>query len=128
MLLFAGFIATVFMVVEISFRNSDAYIEALAKARSNPLVAEKFGQPLKPGWFGTGNIQVHGSAGSADFGIPITGPKTTGTIYVVAKKARGKWHFETLEVEAKGEQERINLLPPPAPAGADKLAPCPQVQ
>jgi len=66
MLLFAGFLATIFAVVETSFKKSDSYVQALAKARSNPPVMEKFGQPLEPGWFGSGNIQVTGPSGSAD--------------------------------------------------------------
>jgi len=85
MLLFAGFLATIFAVVETSFKKSDSYVQALAKARSNPPVMEKFGQPLEPGWFGSGNIQVTGPSGSADFEIPITGPKANGKIYVVSK-------------------------------------------
>ena len=82
MLLFAGFLATIFAVVETSFKKSDSYVQALAKARSNPPVMEKFGQPLEPGWFGSGNIQVTGPSGSADFEIPITGPK---------RKAKSTW-------------------------------------
>jgi len=126
MLLFAGFLATIFAVVETSFKKSDSYVQALAKARSNPPVMEKFGQPLEPGWFGSGNIQVTGPSGSADFEIPITGPKAKGKISVVAEKSDGSWHFETLEVEAEAEQERINLLLPPA--GTDRLAPSLPVQ
>jgi len=112
-LLFAGFIAALLTVVEGSMKNSDAYNQALAQARSNPLVIEKFGQPLQPGWFISGNIQISGPSGNADISIPISGPKAKGTIYVVAKKSAGRWHFDALEVEAEGEQERINLLPAP---------------
>jgi hypothetical protein len=99
MLLFAGFIVTIFAVVETSLRKTDSYVQTLAKARSNPLVIEKFGQPLEPGWFGSGNIQVSGPSGSADFEIPVFGPKAKGKIYGVAKKSAGSWHFERLEVE-----------------------------
>ncbi len=127
-LLFAGFIGAIFAVVEISFRKSDSYAQALAKARSNPQVIEKFGQPLEPGWFGSGNIQVNGPSGSADLEIPITGPKAKGKIHVVAKKSAGRWNFDTLEVEADGAQDRINLLPSPASGGTDRLAPSTQVQ
>ena len=116
MIVFAGFIAVLFTVVESSLKRSDAYTQALAQARSNPRVIEKFGQPLQPGWFISGNIQVSGPAGNADISIPISGPKDKGTIYVVAKKSAGKWHFDTLEVEAEGEQERFNLLPAPVPS------------
>jgi hypothetical protein len=116
MLLFAGFIAALLTVVEGAIKNSDAYTQALAQARSSPLVIEKFGQPLQPGWFISGNIQVSGPSGNADISIPISGPKAKGTIYAVAKKSAGKWHFDTLEVEAEGEPKRINLLATPAPA------------
>ena len=116
MILFAGFIGAIFTVVEASLKKSDAYTQAIAQARSNPHVVEKFGQPLQPGWFISGNIQVAGPSGNADISIPISGPKAKGTIYVVAKKSAGRWHFDTLEVEAEGEQERINLLPAPAPS------------
>lgn len=116
MLLFAGFIAALLTVVEGAIKKSDAYTQALAQARSNPLVIEKFGQPLQPGWFISGNIQVSGPSGNANISIPISGPKAKGTIYAVAKKSAGKWHFDTLEVEAEGQPERINLLATPAPA------------
>ena len=125
LLVFAGFIAGLFAIVEGSIKKSDAYTQALARARSNPGVMDKFGQPLQPGWFISGNIQVSGPSGNADLSIPITGPKAKGTIYAVARKSAGRWQFETLEVEAEGEQERINLLPFAAP---DKLAPSPEVQ
>jgi len=110
MLLFAGFIAALLIVVEGAIKKSDAYTQALAQARSNPLVIEKFGRPLQPGWFISGNIQVSGPSGNADISIPISGPKAKGTIYAVAKKSAGKWYFDKLEVESEGEQNRINLL------------------
>jgi hypothetical protein len=115
MILFAGFIAALFAVVEGSLKSSDACTQALAQARSNPHVVEKFGQPMQPGWFISGNIQVSGPSGNADISIPISGPRAKGTIYVVAKKSAGRWRFDTLEVEAQGEQQRINLLPATTP-------------
>ena len=114
-LLLACFVAGVLGIVEYSFKNSGAYTQALAQARNNSQVVEKFGQPVQPGWFGSGSINVSGPSGNADISIPISGPKAKGTIYVIAKKSAGKWHFETLEVEVEGEPDRINLLSPPVP-------------
>jgi hypothetical protein len=127
-LLFVGFIAGIFTIVESSIKKSDAYTQALTSARNNPSVIEKFGQPLQPGWMISGNIQVSGPSGNANLSIPITGPKAKGTIYVVAKKSAGRWNFDTLEVEAEGVPEQINLLSPSAPTGTGQLAPSPQVQ
>jgi cytochrome oxidase complex assembly protein 1 len=44
--------------------------------------------------------------------IPVSGPKKSGRIYVLAKKRMDKWDFYGLEVEIEGKGERINLLTP----------------
>jgi len=106
----AAFIGAILVVVESSFQHSDCYVLALARTRSNLHVGEKIGQPITPGWFATGNINVSGSSGNADISIPISGPKGKGTIYLVAQKRAGNWTFETLQVEIDGEPDRIDLL------------------
>jgi hypothetical protein len=105
-----GFVSTIFLIVESSFRNSDAYTQALARAQANPQVREQMGQPLNPGWFVSGSINIAGPSGKADISIPISGPKRKGTLYVVARKSAGRWTFETLQVEVAEEPERIDLL------------------
>jgi hypothetical protein len=112
-LLFATFVGGILFIVESSFRHSDCYAQGLARARADPQVTEKIGQPIEAGWTASGSINTSGSSGDADISIPIRGPKGTGTLYVVAKKSAGRWEFQTLQVEVKGEQERIDLLRPP---------------
>lgn len=104
------FVGGLLALVEGSFKKSDAYSAALAKARTNPQVLAKLGEPIADGWFSSGNINVSGPSGHADIAIPISGPKSKGTIYVVATKSAGRWHFDTLEVEIDGESQRIDLL------------------
>ena len=111
-LLFISFIGGIFLLVETSFQRSDSYTQALARARSDPRVAEKIGGPLKAGWLASGSINTSGPSGAADISIPISGPKGKGTLYVVAKKSAGLWTFKTLQVQVEGESERIDLLPP----------------
>lgn len=106
------FVGGILLIVETSFQHSGFYTEALARARADPQVIEKIGQPLQPGWLATGNLNTSGSSGSADVSIPISGPKGKGTIYVEAKKSAGEWTFETLQVEIAGEEHRIDLLKP----------------
>lgn len=108
--LLAMFVCTVFLIVETSFKKSDAYTQALARAAADPRVIEKMGQPLEAGWLTTGNISVSGPSGNASLSIPVSGPASKGTLYVVAKKSAGRWQFETLEVEVAGDPNRIDLL------------------
>lgn len=108
--LIAMFVGAIFSIVEYSFQHSDAYNNAIALARSNPAVSGKIGQPLKIGWFASGNINISGPSGDADLAIPISGPHGKGTIYAVAKKSAGVWRFEILQVEIAGEPQRIDLL------------------
>jgi hypothetical protein len=112
LLLLVSFVGGILLLVETSFQQSGFYTQALAKARANPQVAEKFGQPIKAGWLSSGSLNTSGPSGSADVSIPISGPKRKGTIYVVAKKSAGLWRFETLQVEVEGKTERIDLLQP----------------
>jgi hypothetical protein len=112
LLMFASFVGGILLVVESSLQHSDAYVQALARARADPQVVEKIGQPIKAGWMASGSINVAGPSGDADISIPISGPKGKGTLYVVAKKSAGQWRFETLQVEVTGAAERIDLLRP----------------
>jgi len=112
LLLLAIFVGGILFIVETSFRHSDCYVQALVRARADPQVVEKLGQPIEAGWTASGSINISGSSGNADISIPISGPKGKGTLYVVAKKSAGRWEFQTLQVEINGEQERINLLRP----------------
>jgi hypothetical protein len=107
-----SFIGAIFFLVEISFQHNPCYVEALARARSDATVREKIGQPLKVGWLATGNLNTSGASGDLDLSIPIGGPKGKGTLYVVAKKSAGLWIIQTLQVEVKGERDRIDLLRP----------------
>jgi hypothetical protein len=110
LLLVGGFIGTILFVVESSFQHSDCYVQALAKTRANPEVGEKIGEPITPGWFSSGSINLSGPSGNADITIPIRGSKGKGKIYVVAEKRAGAWSFETLQVEIEGNEQRIDLL------------------
>ena len=110
-LLFASFVAVLLSVVEGSMKKSAAYTQAVARAQSDPHVIEKLGQPLQTGWFVSGNIQVTSTSGNANLSIPMSGSKSKGTLYVVAKKIAGTSRFDTMEVEVEGDRQRINLLP-----------------
>ncbi|MGH9751782.1 MAG: cytochrome c oxidase assembly factor Coa1 family protein [Blastocatellia bacterium] len=107
-----GFIAAVAYLAFGSMKSSYAYEQAMAKTRSNAAVVRELGEPIEPGWFVSGRISVNESSGHADLSIPVSGPKKSGTVYVLAAKRLGKWDIHALEIEIEGKTERINLLTP----------------
>jgi hypothetical protein len=107
--LFVAFIAGIVLVVFGFIRQSDVYQYALERASSNEAVVEALGEPVGPGWYVSGSIDVEGGSGSADLAIPISGPSGKGTIFVVARKSAGLWEYDVLEVEVEGRGERIVL-------------------
>jgi Cytochrome oxidase complex assembly protein 1 len=111
-LLFGLLFAGVFELVTSLTTSSDPYKMAVQRAEDSPQVAQEFGRPLKVGGFASGNIDVSGDSGEAEFSIPISGPRETGHIEVNAKKENGKWLFHTLEVEVDGQDTVIPLLTP----------------
>jgi hypothetical protein len=111
-LMIVGFIAAVAYLAFGSVKSSYVYQQAIAKTRSNADVIRELGEPIEPGWLISGRINVSDSSGSADMSIPVSGPKKSGRVYVLAKKRMDKWDFYGLEVEIEGKGERINLLTP----------------
>jgi hypothetical protein len=121
-LLIGLFVLGVLELVTSIMQSSDAYKTALQRAEDSPQVAEKIGHPIKVGWFTSGNINVSGDSGDADLSIPISGPRGKAHIEVSARKQRGTWTFQTLEVDVDGDDTAIPLLTPDigAPAGNGK--------
>ena len=110
LVLFAGFIVLIMCLVFGMMKSSDAYKDAVARARAHPSVQKTIGTPIEEGMFITGNINVSGPSGQANLSIPISGPNGKGRIYVVAAKSAGQWTFSTLVVEIKETKQRIDLL------------------
>ena len=110
MLLFVAFVGGLVMLVFGSMKQADVYKLALARAQSDPAVAQKLGSPIEPGTFLSGNINVNGPNGEAKIEIPVHGPKGKGTIYVQATKSAGKWTYSLMQVVVEGEDTRIDLL------------------
>lgn len=107
--LFCLFIGLIFTVVMGSMKSSDAYKQAVAKARANPTVVAKLGTPIAEGRWVSGNINVANDSGNADLLIPISGPRGKAVVHAVATKSAGKWEFSRLSVVIEGDSE-VNLL------------------
>jgi len=108
-LLGSGFVILVLTLIFGALKSSDPYTQALARARANDEVKALLGEPIQPGFWVSGNFQVSGPSGHADFSIPLSGPKGSATLYATATKTAGRWEFTTLEVAPKGSETRIDL-------------------
>ena len=106
----AGCVALFVTVIFGSIKSSDVYQQALTRTQENTEAVEALGTPIDAGFWVSGSIEVSGPSGSADLAIPVSGPKSSGTLYVVAIKSAGLWKFTTLQLALKGSDDRIDLL------------------
>jgi hypothetical protein len=108
--LFGAFIALIMSMVFGMMKSSDAYGQALTRAKANTEVVAALGSPITDGYFTSGNISETGPSGNAELSIPISGPKGSGTIFLEARKSAGQWSFTKLQVEVEKTSQRIDLL------------------
>jgi hypothetical protein len=74
------------------------------------------GEPIHPGWFISGQLNVSGTTGNADLSIPVSGPRGKGVIRAVAVKIEGVWRFTTLQMNIQGTTASVDLLSVQPPA------------
>jgi hypothetical protein len=109
-----GFAAAIFGFI----KSSDAYVGALARARSSPSVVAALGSPIRDGFFVMGNVNLNGASGEARLAIPVSGPKGDASIFVQASKSLGVWHYDHMIVQVNATLRAIDLSEPPARPGA----------
>ncbi|MGY6587285.1 MAG: cytochrome c oxidase assembly factor Coa1 family protein [Wenzhouxiangella sp.] len=91
-------------------KSSEVYQEALEAAQIHPVVQQRLGQPIEPGWLVMGSISTSGGSGDADLTIPISGPDGEAHVYAVATRFAGQWTFQRLDVVFDDSGKRIDLL------------------
>jgi TonB family protein len=103
--LFAG--GVVFVAMS-AIKSSEVYKGALGVVQNHPAAAERLGRPVRDGWFVKGSVKFDASGGSANFEVPVSGPKNSGTLYVRAVSPEGTWMYERLDLAVGGET--VSLL------------------
>jgi hypothetical protein len=106
-------------IITASFRSSDVYKQALAKAGDNEQVRDLMGEPIRAAWLISGELHVNGSTGNANLSIPISGSRGKGVIRAVAFKSEGVWRFTYLQVKVEARSKSIDLLSVQPPAERD---------
>jgi Cytochrome oxidase complex assembly protein 1 len=122
LVLSVAFVGFVLVVVTSAMKQSDAYREALSCAQRHPAVQTKLGTPVSAGFFVTGSINVSGGSGQADLAIPLSGPRGKATLFAVAVKTAGEWHFSVLVVQITATGERLEILDGLLPTGAKPVS------
>jgi hypothetical protein len=119
-------VVIVLVIVFGAIKSSEPVEYAYGAAKDDARVHAVLGQPVSEGYFVSGSVDNNGSTGSADLSLPVSGPKGSGTLYVVARKQAGQWQYQVLQLEVDGKFGRINLLSEPAlPAEGAPAAPAP---
>lgn len=84
-----GFVVLILTIVMTAIKSSDPYQDRLDSALADDRVATAIGEPISDGMWINGSIEVDGSTGSANLAIPLSGPKGSATLHVVAEKEAG---------------------------------------
>jgi hypothetical protein len=94
----------------VSIRRSDVYKQVVARAEIHPVLREQLGEPIRPGLLVFGDYRVRGGSGVAKLSIPVSGPKASARIRVVATRGLGLWWYKTLTAEVDGHATPVELL------------------
>jgi len=108
---FTLFFFLIYGAVSSTIKSSDVYQEGMTRTRSNAEVRALLGEPIEAGFWITGNISLNGPSGNVDVSIPISGPKGSGTLYIVGTRTAGRWQYSTMEVAVSGRESRIDVRP-----------------
>jgi len=105
-----GFGCLIFGVTKL-LKSNAPYKDSIAAAQSNPDVIDALGEPVKPGFFLTGSLNINNGVGDVSFQIPVSGPNGSGTILVEGDRPSGSsnWNYTTWELDVKGSSDPIPL-------------------
>lgn len=117
-----GMVATVFGMM----KNTGAYEQAMARLQHSPEAIAVLGTPIRAGWMISGNVSETGATGEANYSVPVSGPRGSGTLYVEARKSAGRWSFRVLTLVPDDGGESIDLRSADEGALPGAVDECPQ--
>ncbi len=106
--LFTVLFVSIFFIVGMSFKHSEAVELAVAKLEANPDAMQILGKPVSIS-MPAGSIEVQGPRGQASLEFDVGGPNGKGTVFVEATKELGQWKADRIVFEQDGTKRRIDL-------------------
>ena len=102
-----GFFA---LFVKDKIENFGPYNDAVAIAVAHPVIVEELGEPIEAGFALQSNVQINNGEGSANLNIPLSGPRGSAHLRVVAIKSGGDWTFTKLKAHVDGLANLLGAL------------------
>jgi len=106
-----AFVAALVFIVFAAIKKSDVYSDALNRVRADQRVVEALGEPITPGFWVAGSMNLDNGKGNADFTFPVSGPKGSARVHAVATTEGQKWEYTELVVTPSNGPP-INVLAP----------------
>jgi hypothetical protein len=90
-------------------RESEPYRFAMSTVQQDATVAAALGSPITATKMISGNFNKFNDQSFINLAIPISGPKGSGVLQVVASKTDGDWSYSTLQVFVADTKQVIPL-------------------
>lgn len=103
-LICGGFVGLIVFSVFGMIKSIQPYSESLVAVQQDVNAIENLGEPIEAGFVVTGNVHLDPSGGNADFSYPVSGPKGSGWVNVVAEQENGEWTTRSVVFESKGSR------------------------
>jgi hypothetical protein len=89
--------------------SSWAYEQGLQLVRSSPQAVEVLGHPIEAGKV-DGWVRISGETGDAELSVPVSGPRGSGVLELVARKRSERWSFERATLDVFARDRRLDLM------------------
>lgn len=109
-ILMVAFAGSLFFGISSMMTDSQAYKDSMEAVSTNQEVIAILGEPIETNGMHGGNFSYKNGVSSAEFSIPIKGPKGEATIFVIGSGKDENWTYETMEVHIDRTNEIIDLL------------------
>ncbi len=101
-----------FRVISAALSNSQPYLGAVGRARSDPRVLDALGTPVQAG-LPQGSLQWDLVLGNrASLTIPLSGPRASGHLFVRARGRCCTWNYTQIQLSVRGRDTAIDLTGP----------------
>ena len=107
-----AFVATVLLLstgLEYLYHNFSLTQQATGILQASRGGKDALGEPIRPGWFITGNTRIGRDDGVANLSIPVKGSRASGKLEVKGIKKDGSWNIVDLYLIMDGDKAVVQI-------------------